>query len=116
MGAGKRNQKKGELEIFYADKIVRAFAPTAIRLTLGDADWRQPDVLYGFGDQLIGIENTGAYYCGKQAEAIWTAARPTVGAQAIAYKFSISEPDRLIRESVQKRILEKSKKKYRQVN
>ncbi len=116
MGSRKRNYKKYEVELFYANKIVRAFAPTAIFLTIGDADWRQPDVLYGFGEQLIGIEITGAYYCDQHAKTIWTASRPTARAQAIIYKFSITEPDKLIRESVEKRIVEKSKKKYQKVN
>jgi hypothetical protein len=116
MGSPKRNRKQGELEIFYADKIVRAFAPTAIRITLGNADWHQPDVLYGFGKRLIGIEITGAYYSDKHAQTVWTVARPSARTQASVYKFSFKEPDKLIRESVQKRILEKSKKKYQKVD
>lgn len=116
MRSRNRNQTKTEIESFYANKIVNAFAPDAIPLSAGAADFRQPDVLYMLDSQLIGIEITGAYYCNQHAKIIKDGSRPTARDQAIVYKFSVWEPDNLIRESVEKRIMQKARKLYSNVD
>jgi hypothetical protein len=112
----RRNQNKHQVERFYADKIVRAFAPTAFFLTMGDADWRQPDVLYAFEKQLLGIEITGIYYSEQHAKSVRNRCRPTASQQAVNFKFSMSESDNLTRCKIREVIEKKTQKSYQRVD
>ena len=75
----RRPRNKREVERFYANKIVRAFAPSASFLTTGNANLRQPDVLFASGERLLGIELTGAYYSKRHAQDVNSGRRPSAG-------------------------------------
>jgi hypothetical protein len=116
MSASKRNSKKQSTERYYTDIVIAAFAPSAIYLTMGDPALNQPDVLYGLDKVLLGIEVTGAYYSEEHAKGIHTQAKQTKAQHAAAFKFSIEEPDRLIRQRIEKALKAKTGSPYENVD
>src|SRR5262249_20958650 len=112
----RRRRSKSEIERFYAERIVRAFAPTATFLTFGHANMRQPDVLYSFEKKLLGIEITGAYYSWQHAKDIANGSRPTLGQQALNFEFSLENADKLAAYAIRKEINKKANKRYEQVD
>jgi hypothetical protein len=112
----RRKRNKHEIERFYAEKIVRAFAPTASFLTMGCADWRQPDVLFAFEKQLLGVEITGVYYSERHAENISKGRRPTISQQASTFRFSIRDSDKLAASKIREAIEKKAQKPYEKID
>jgi len=111
-----RPRNKGEVERFYANKIVRAFAPSASFLTMGNANLRQPDVLFAFGERLLGIELTGTYYSQRHAQDVNSGRRPSPGQQAANVKFSFENSEKLAPCKIRESIERKAENRYQEID
>lgn len=100
-------------EIAVCNRLLTSLALSATFLRLGD-DRSEPDVIYSYEDESLGIEVATAYYDDAQAEREWSLARGKIHSPrgTLVPIWSGENPDEKICERIQQEIADKCSRTY----
>lgn len=100
-------------EIAVCNRLLKNLALSATFLRLGD-DRNEPDVIYSYGDESLGIEVATAYYDDTQAKREWSLARGKIHSPkgTLVTIWSGENPDEKICGRIQQEIADKCSRAY----
>src|SRR5437868_12584974 len=101
------NALQRQHEVAVCNRLLKSLDISATFVRLGD-DHSEPDVIYSYAKESLGIEVATAYYDDKYATWGWSLARGTVEER----KIEIWNPDEKIHERVQLEIADKCSRTY----
>jgi hypothetical protein len=112
----KRDEIKQGHEKAVADQLLEVDNIDATFERVGDANKKEPDVLYKIGEQTVGIEVATAYYEESDAQDEWEIATEEHSLEAGEIRPSsagiMGNPDQMICETVQEQLEDKCSKIY----